>query len=47
MQDHYDVEHCEFRASFKAFVANEIVPGYLEWERDGIAPRSLFVEAAT
>jgi len=45
MQDHYDVEHCEFRASFKAFVANEIVPGYLEWERDGIAPRSLFVEA--
>ena len=45
MQDHFDVEHREFRASFAAFVANEITPDYLEWERDGIAPRSLYLEA--
>ena len=47
MQDHYDVEHREFRASFKAFVANEIAPHYQEWETAGIAPRSLYAEAGT
>ena len=47
MQDHYDVEHREFRASFAAFVAKEIVPNYAEWEAAGIAPRSLYAEAGT
>ncbi len=45
MQEHYDAEHQEFRASFAAFVAKEMTPHYLEWEQAGIAPRSLFAEA--
>ncbi|MFN8020345.1 MAG: acyl-CoA dehydrogenase family protein [Acidimicrobiales bacterium] len=45
MQQHFDDEHLEFRASFAAFVAREISPNYLEWEAAGIAPRSLFAEA--
>ncbi len=45
MQDHFDVEHREFRTSFAAFVAHEITPHYLEWEAAGLAPRSLFAEA--
>ncbi len=47
MQDHFDVEHREFRTSFAAFVAHEITPHYLEWEAAGLAPRSLFAEAGT
>ena len=45
MQQHFDDDHQEFRASFASFVAKEITPSYLDWERDGIAPRQLFAEA--
>ena len=45
MRQHFDDEHQEFRASFSAFVAQEISPHYLDWEAAGIAPRSLFAEA--
>ena len=38
-------EHEAFRASFAAFVQNEIEPHYLEWEEAGIAPRELFAVA--
>ena len=45
MRDHFDDEHRAFRESCAAFVAKEVVPHYLDWERDGIAPRSLFTSA--
>ena len=45
MRDHFDDEHQAFRESFAAFVDKEVVPYYLEWERDGIAPHSLFTSA--
>ncbi len=38
-------EHDEFRASFRRFVDQEIVPHHLDWERDGIVPRELFAKA--
>jgi alkylation response protein AidB-like acyl-CoA dehydrogenase len=38
-------EHHLFRDAFRQFVEKEIVPHHLQWERDGIVPRSLF-EAA-
>ena len=42
---HFDPEHEAFRESFAAFVAKELAPDYLEWERAGIAPRSIFAKA--
>ncbi len=45
MRTIFDAEHDAFRESFAAFVAKEASPHYLEWERDGIAPRSLFSTA--
>lgn len=42
---HFSDEHDEFRASFASFVAKEITPHYLEWERSGITPRELFAAA--
>ena len=38
-------EHDLFRQSFRAFVDQEIAPHHLDWERDGIVPRSLFTAA--
>jgi len=38
-------EHDQFRASVHSFVAKEIVPSFLEWERAGIVPRELFTAA--
>ena len=45
MAAYYDEDHEAFRSSFATFVAKEISPHYLDWERDGIAPRSLFTAA--
>ena len=45
MRTLYDADHEAFRESFAAFVAKEVSPHYLGWERDGIAPRSLFASA--
>jgi alkylation response protein AidB-like acyl-CoA dehydrogenase len=45
VRDLFDDIHEEFRASFAAFVAKELVPDYLEWEKAGIAPRSIYAEA--
>ncbi len=42
---HFEPEHEAFRESFAAFVAKELAPDYLQWERDGIAPRSIFAKA--
>jgi alkylation response protein AidB-like acyl-CoA dehydrogenase len=38
-------DHQAFRESFAAFIAKEITPHYLDWERDGIAPRELYAAA--
>ncbi|MGI8710484.1 MAG: acyl-CoA dehydrogenase family protein, partial [Acidimicrobiales bacterium] len=35
-------DHELFRESFRSFVDKEITPHHLDWERDGIVPRSLF-----
>ena len=41
----YDDEHLAFGESFRSFIAKEITPSYLEWERIGIAPRELYAKA--
>ena len=38
-------DHQAFRESFAAFIAKEISPDYLQWEKDGIAPHDLFAAA--
>jgi alkylation response protein AidB-like acyl-CoA dehydrogenase len=38
-------EHDMFREAFRQFVEKEIVPGFLQWEADGIVPRELFAAA--
>jgi alkylation response protein AidB-like acyl-CoA dehydrogenase len=38
-------EHEMFRQAFRQFVEKEISPHHLEWEADGIVPRSLFTAA--
>jgi len=38
-------EHEMFRTAFRQFVEKEITPHHLEWEGDGIVPRSLFTAA--
>ena len=38
-------DHQAFRESFAAFIAKEIAPHYLQWEKDGIAPHDLFAAA--
>jgi alkylation response protein AidB-like acyl-CoA dehydrogenase len=45
VRDHYTEDHEAFRASFAAFVAKEMSPHYLEWERAGIMPREVFAAA--
>ena len=44
-RQHFTDDHDAFRSSFAAFVAKEMTPHYLDWERDGIAPRELFAAA--
>jgi alkylation response protein AidB-like acyl-CoA dehydrogenase len=41
----FDDEHEAFRESFRSWLDREIVPGYLEWEREGITPHEVFTEA--
>jgi alkylation response protein AidB-like acyl-CoA dehydrogenase len=43
----FDDDHEEFRRSFSSWVAKEIVPGYMDWEREGIAPREIFASAGS
>jgi alkylation response protein AidB-like acyl-CoA dehydrogenase len=42
----FEPEHVDFRESARRFVAEEITPFHLEWERQGIVPRELFAKAA-
>jgi alkylation response protein AidB-like acyl-CoA dehydrogenase len=41
----FDDEHEAFRASFRTWLDREVAPHYLEWEKAGIVPHDLFVEA--
>ncbi|OZG30857.1 acyl-CoA dehydrogenase [Williamsia sp. 1138] len=43
----YEDEHEDFRASFRSFLESRVVPDYLEWEKQGILPRTLFEEAGS
>jgi alkylation response protein AidB-like acyl-CoA dehydrogenase len=42
---HFESEHLAFGEAFRAFADKAIVPNYLDWERAGITPREVFVEA--
>jgi len=41
----FDEYHEIFRASLKRFIADEILPNYADWEKVGIAPRSIWKKA--
>lgn len=41
----FEPEHELFRESFQAFVARQIAPHHPTWEREGIVPRELWLEA--
>ncbi len=45
MRTLFEDEHQAFRESFAAWVANEVSPYYMEWERAGLAPREMFASA--
>ncbi|MCC5949720.1 MAG: acyl-CoA dehydrogenase family protein [Nitriliruptoraceae bacterium] len=38
-------EHAGFRELVARFVADEVVPHHAQWERDGLVPRALWIEA--
>jgi alkylation response protein AidB-like acyl-CoA dehydrogenase len=42
---HYDAEHLAFADAFRAFLDKEVVPRHLDWERDGIVARDMFIRA--
>jgi alkylation response protein AidB-like acyl-CoA dehydrogenase len=37
--------HEDFRASFRTFLEREVVPHYMDWEREGIVPREVYAAA--
>jgi alkylation response protein AidB-like acyl-CoA dehydrogenase len=41
----YRDEHEQFRAAFRSWLDKEVVPNHEAWERDGIVPRSIWLEA--
>jgi alkylation response protein AidB-like acyl-CoA dehydrogenase len=45
MRTLFEAEHDAFRESFSAWVANEVLPHYMEWERAGLTPREMFSSA--
>jgi alkylation response protein AidB-like acyl-CoA dehydrogenase len=42
---HYDAEHTAFADAVRAFLDKEVVPHFLDWERDGLTPREVFTAA--
>ena len=42
----FEDEHRDYRESVRRFLAAEVLPHHLEWEREGIVPRELFAKAA-
>ena len=45
MRTLFEEEHEAFRESFAAWVANEVSPHYMDWERAGLTPREMFSSA--
>jgi len=45
VRDLFTEEHEAFRESFASFVAKELSPHYLDWEKAGLAPREIFAAA--
>jgi alkylation response protein AidB-like acyl-CoA dehydrogenase len=45
MPDVYTSEHEDFRKTVRAFYEREVVPHHDRWEKDGIVPRELWLEA--
>lgn len=41
----FDQEHLMFRDAVRRFVENEITPYHEQWEKDGIVPRELWLQA--
>jgi alkylation response protein AidB-like acyl-CoA dehydrogenase len=41
----YADEHDQFRATFRSWLDNEVVPHHEQWEADGITPREIWLEA--
>ncbi|HEY2272073.1 MAG TPA: acyl-CoA dehydrogenase family protein [Jatrophihabitantaceae bacterium] len=44
-RNHFDADHLAFAEAFRAFADKALVPNYLDWERAGITPREVFLEA--
>jgi alkylation response protein AidB-like acyl-CoA dehydrogenase len=42
---HYNDDHLAFGEAVRTFIGKEMLPNYLQWESDGIAPRELFTAA--
>ena len=42
----FEDEHRDYRESVRRFLAAEVLPHHLQWEREGIVPRELFARAA-
>jgi alkylation response protein AidB-like acyl-CoA dehydrogenase len=42
---HYADEHVAFAEAFRAYADKVVAPYYLEWERAGLSPREVFLEA--
>ena len=41
----FDETHDQFRAAFRGWLDDRVVPNHEEWERDGITPRDLWIDA--
>ncbi|HEY3737849.1 MAG TPA: acyl-CoA dehydrogenase family protein [Jatrophihabitans sp.] len=41
----FDSDHELFRESVQRFIAKEITPHYAQWEKDGVVPRGVWLEA--
>ncbi len=41
----YNDDHLAFADSFRSFVQKEIIPNFLQWEKEGITPKSVFSDA--
>jgi alkylation response protein AidB-like acyl-CoA dehydrogenase len=42
---HYEADHRAFAEAFRTFIGKEMLPDYLRWEKDGMAPREIFTAA--
>ena len=42
----FETEHRDYRESVRGFLPAEVAPHHEQWEREGIVPRELFVQAA-